>query len=52
MYQYSTTFHKIQRTNVKFLSVKIITITYIHRQYGYNKSVNTERIKTVDFFLE
>ena len=29
-----------------------IPITDIHRQYGYNKFFNIERIKSVDFFLE
>ena len=29
-----------------------IPMTDIHRQYGYNKLFNTERIKSVDFFLE
>ena len=29
-----------------------IPITDIHRQYGYNKSFNTERIKSRDFLLE
>ena len=32
-------------------SCQAIPITDIQRQYGYNKSLYTERMKSVDFFL-
>ena len=53
----NTTFHKIQRTNIKFLSVISIRVfqylTSTDNKYGCSKSFNTERIKSVvDFFLE